>query len=394
MKFRELPEEVRGLLVASFVNRCGTLGLYLLPMLLIERQFTSAQSGTILSTTKIFQPLSFILGGVAVHRFGARRVVLGGFLLTAVGLFLMPVFSNFFLILIASAIAQIGTSSFNPAARDLIRRGAQLGEIKVRLAWLRSVNNVAQMVSSALGIAAGGLGLLFPFLFDGITSLLAFFYGKRRISAAPDRVEVADESSQSSEPLRAKRAGRSEAGFWRFSWTLMAFYFLYDLGFLGFSALAKLRLGENAIQIFGLVSLINTAFCGLLAVPVSKYVTRPFATMLGGSSLVALGAAGAVVWGYSAWSFAFWAAVFSAGELLTQAFSQTLLLGNSPASGASRSYGASLAIQGGGRLLAGAALFPLYVDFQFPVLTVAIGYAVMLVLMNFVPRAFFERVHG
>jgi MFS family permease len=164
------------LIISSFINKSGELAISLLPMLLIERQVSAAGSSFIMGATKMAQLGGLYIGGFLSDVIGFRFIILASYLLGFVGFTILPFLNSKVLIGIFSVIAQFGSALFNPSARALVREMSGT-VIKKNLAWLKTSSNLGQVVSSIFGIILGPLGLVIPFVVDGVTSLLAFVIG-------------------------------------------------------------------------------------------------------------------------------------------------------------------------------------------------------------------------
>ena len=368
-----------GLILSAFVNKCGTLGIALLPMLLIEYGFTQTQSSLILSCTKAAEPVSFLLGGVAINALGVYPILLVSFLISAVGLVIAPMTRVAWLVLLGGVLAQFGTSLFNPAARSLIRADSAKRSLKENLAWLRTANNLGKVVASGVAMLVGKFGLMIPFLFDAFTSLVAFALGWFVIPSKPA-------------PQEGARMGWNdvERGYYLYSTALLFYFFVYELGYMSFAALAKIRMGTQGIQAFALASLVNTAMCGFAAVPAQRWFRDSRWSLQAGTLLTAAGALLCLYLGNTFLSIALASFVFTLGEVIFTVHSQVLLLANSPATGGSGHYGVSLTIQSLGRYLAGWALFPIVINGVHPAMPFFAGALGFFALFYVLPGTFLD----
>ena len=364
------------LVVSSFINKSGEIAISLLPMLLIERNVSTAGASLILGATKAAQMGGFFVGGFLSDIVGFRLIILTSYLFGFIGFTALPFLRSNFLIAIFAVLAQFGSALFSPSARALIREMSGLA-VKKSMDWLRTSSNLGQVISSIMGIVLGHLGLLIPFLVDGLTSLAAFCIGIFTL-----------ENPKVEHEKVAK--GSVEKGYYLYSVGLAFFYFIYELGFLSFSGFGKLALGNNGIRAFGVVLLVNTFFCGILAVPASSFFHKPQKSIPVGLLLVALGMLLLTVFPKTILFFGICSLIMTLGEIIFSVHAQTLLLVNSSGK-SSKHYGLSLMIQSLGKLMAGLALFPLVLMSDHPSIPFVLGPLFFLIIFFALPKAFLRR---
>lgn len=365
------------LVISSFINKSGEMAMSLLPMLLIERQISSSESSLIMGLTKAAQFSGFYFGGLLTDLLGFKIVILISYLLGFIGFTALPFLYSGILISFFSVLAQFGASLFNPSARALIREISG-SHLKVNMAWLRTASNLGQVVSSIFGILLGPLGLIIPFIVDGLTSFLAFLIGIFKIDNIKPKTELSANDSV------------TQKGFYLYSVGLAFFYFIYELGFLSISGFGKLALGNEGIRAFSVALLVNTLLCGLLAVPASKIFIKPKKSLITGFLLIAFGMGLVTLLPKSIINFGLCSLIMTFGEVIFSVFSQTLLLVNSSGK-SNKHYGLSLMIQSLGRFTAGIVLFPFVLNSNypsFPFLLAAIGFFIIIIA---IPTDFFRR---
>ncbi len=364
------------LIVSSFINKSGEMAISLLPMLLIDRGFSSSSSSLILGLTKSAQVGGLFVGGFMTDITGFRPIILSSFLMGFIGFTSLPFLRSSFLVGTFAVIGQFGSALFNPSARALVREQSGIA-IKNSLAWLRTASNLGQVVSSLVAILIGSLGLMVPFLLDGITSLVALIIGFFKLK---------EPKSERTEQAK----GFVERGFFHYSLALAFFYYIYELGFLSFSGFGRLALGNDGIRAFGVALLVNTFFCGAFAVPAAHFFQKPSRSLPTGFIAVALGMFLFVVLPKTILSFAFCSLIMTLGEIAFNVHSQSLLLVNSTGK-SSKHYGLSLVIQSTGRLVAGATLFPLVLNAQYPGIPFVCGSLLFFITFLTLPKVFIKR---
>ncbi len=371
-----------GLVVASFVNKCGNMGLQLLPMLLIEKQFNVATSSFIMGASKSVGPIASFFSGNIIIFLGTKFVLLASFILSAIVMGLLPFINSSFLIGVLAVAANLATNLFNPVARDLVKQASSPQDLKKQLAWLRTASNLGQVVSSAITIFTGKLGLIIFFMFDAITSVFAFIIAKLTIHLPA--LSLKNEAEEKSAPSFITR------GYYTYTLLLAIYYFVYELGFLSFSAMAKTNFGDRGISAFGVAMIINTFLCGTLAVPAARYLNSAKIWIPVGFILTVLGPLLFTLLPKTILLLAVCAFLITMGEILMAVFSQTLLLQNCGGKMGQIHYGRGLTIIKMGNLLAGIILFPVVVYGHTPWSPFFLSVFIFFAILFFIPRSFFS----
>ncbi|MBI2520746.1 MAG: MFS transporter [Bdellovibrio sp.] len=372
-----------GLVVSSFVNKCGNMGLQLLPMLLIEKNFTVSTASFIMGFTKSVAPLGSFFSGNIIVFLGAKFVLLTTFILSAISMGLIPFLHSPFLLGLFAVTANFAATIYNPVARNIIKETCPPLQLKKYLAWLRSASNLGQVVSSAMAIFLGKMGLMILFLFDAVTSLMAFFIGRIYIqnNKSDKRHDVINDSGQSF----------IAEGYYTYTLLMAVYFFIYELGFLSFSAMAKLNFGDKGISAFGIAMIINTFLCGTLAVPAARYLSSGKIWITVGFILTVLGPLVLTFLPKTILVLAFGAFLITSGEILVAVFSQTLLLQNCGGKIGQIHYGRGLTIQKTGNFLAGVILFPVVVYGATPWLPFLLAVIIFFVILTLIPKNFFRK---
>lgn len=376
-----------GIIIASFVNKCGSMGMLAIPMLLIEKNFSSNESTLAMGIIKITAPIATFFSGHILEKIGATAVLQLSFIISSISFALISMSNSVITVGFFGALGSISNSLFNPSSRDLIKNISKEGHLRISNSYLRMSSNLGQFVSSLIGMMIAYSGLWILFIFDSLTSFIAFLIGLKVLP----RNLVAEGYDRKQEDAEKENAGGVEPGFLFHTILVTCYLFLYELSFIAFSALSKIHLGERGVQGLATVLLINTLICGVMAVPAAKLVTNPkksiplglFFTILapiiylrGPNSFVILSLA---------------AFLLTIGEILIAVFSQTLLLQNSHGKKGRILYGRSLAIQHLGRFIAGITLFPLVVHGTSPTQVFLVAGSFGILAFFSTPKSFFEK---
>lgn len=107
------------------------------------------QVGVIMSAGALLALVSNPIAGALVDRYGARAVVVGGYIVRAAGSFCYPFVDSSVPMFLAVALVALGDGSFPPAIQSFVAQIAQGDSRDKLLAAQRSLGNA--------GLGAGGL---------------------------------------------------------------------------------------------------------------------------------------------------------------------------------------------------------------------------------------------
>lgn len=358
------------------------MGLQLLPMLLIEKNFNVSTSSFIMGATKLVGPVGSFFSGNIIVFFGTKFVLLATFLLSALSMGLIPFLNSPFFLGLMAITASFASTIYNPVARNIIKETCPPLQLKKQLAWLRSASNLGQVVSSAMAILSGKMGLIILYIFDSFTSLLAFFLGKFYVKTQVKKLENDNQLVDPGESFIAE-------GYYTYTLLLAVYFFVYDLGLMSFSALAKINFGDKGVSAFGVAMIINTFLCGTLAIPAAKHLNSAKIWIATGLILTILGPLVLTFLPKTILVLAFAAFLLTLGEILVAVFSQTLLLQNCGGKLGQIHYGRGLTIQKMGNFLAGVILFPVVVYGHSPWIPFLLALLIFFAILFLIPKNFF-----
>lgn len=354
-------QESLPVIITSWVNKTGTLGVSLLPILLVERGYGSATSAAILTAVKATTIFGTLLSGWAGDVLGLRITVLGAFLCSAIGFTFVPIFHVPWQLAAAGMIGQLGVASTNGSIRLLLTRTVRRENQKEGLGWMRTANNFGQIVSYTLLALAATIGLRLLIWFDALTSFLAFCLGLRILPASSDSSEGAEVhgSSVKTEPLVSKQGW---APFVACTVLIALWNFMYEFFMSGSGGRLKVIHPAHGVQVFGTIMVLNTVICTLLAVKATRMFSRPSRTLPLGSTLVTLGMASLVAWADRIPGLVVSVFLMTLGEVIYGVFTQFLLIRLNPSqSRPSFVYSMAILTANLGRALAAAVVFPLFI---------------------------------
>lgn len=345
----------------------GTLGLSLLPILIVDHGLKGFWPPLVMGLTKGALFVGVLLGGILSDRMGAKGSVTLSFLLEGTGLLallLVPHWGGWASALALGGlalVAQLGNAMTPSSSRILLfslvgttqdRREAQ--------GWLRTANNLGVVFSSGLGWILTSLGITGIFLIDATTSYLAAILLWTVLSAKRLRATAP--------PLEVAARGVAE----RPDWWVPA---LKVAGMVGLTSLAyqivetalavrfRLEYGELGVSRFSAALLINASLCAVFGVIANRHIQRIDRAFALGFTLT-LAALGLVAW-TPAHVELLYPIIFllTLGEIFFYALAQFALMSLVPAGPRSGArYGRLLMLQTGAKWVGGAVAFPLVVE--------------------------------
>ena len=345
------------MLLTTFTNKVGSIGLSLIPILLVKRGVSTAQGALVLSTLKATIIVGTLAGGALSDRFSSRTLALAALVMSAAGLGFLPFQPTIFFILLFGILAQFAEALLNVVQRVLLMDQVDSAFQKEALGWLRMVNNFAQIFSYSIAAAASSLGVAPLMVLDAATSFAAFLLGRRILP----RKSAAGEKDRG---LTVGKDGKyaSKAAFFGFSLALMGWAFFYEL-FLegGAGRLEVLHPGEG-LRRFAAMMILNTIICTAFAVHATRFFHKAWAAITGGLLLTAIGVLVAG-WGLASQAWVFGGMfLITLGELMLGAVAQYTLMRMTPGiAKAGLYYSVGLTVMQCGRIAGAALAFPLLI---------------------------------
>jgi MFS family permease len=365
---RSLP-----LLVTTFINRCGTIGLSLLPMLLVEKGFSSGSSAAVMTGVKTGLLVGTYLGGVLSDRVGMKWSLVASFFLSGVGLGFLPFGSTVLWIGFWAVVTQFGQALFYSPARLLVVELVPPEEQQESMGWLKTTNNLGNIFSYVLGTLFAGLGVTLLILFDSVTSLTACIVGAWLLPN-PTKHEPG-----------AKKQGGEATGTWKTfvmcTLTVAGFYFLFDLFMVSTSARCRALFGQEGLRIFSEAMVLNTVLCTAFVVVAARRLNNP-RVVFPVSILLSAIAMLLVAHDVKQKAVILVATlIITVAEILFTALAQFVLIRATPASGSQGAiYGFSLLVQSAARVVGSALAFPMIVNGDHPMTFVGVSAAAILVV--------------
>lgn len=147
--------------MAGMVIDATGSGMYLPLSLLFFHHVTGLpieRVGVIMTAAALLSLVSNPIAGVLVDRFGARAVVVGGYLVRAVGFATYPLVESPLAMFLAVALVALGDGSYPPSIQSFVAAIAQGADRDKLLAAQRSLRNAGLGAGGLIAGAALGLG--------------------------------------------------------------------------------------------------------------------------------------------------------------------------------------------------------------------------------------------
>ena len=346
----------RPVLLTTFTNKIGSIGLSLIAILLVSRGVSTSEGTFVLSVLKGTMLAGTLAGGALTDRVRSRTLVLAALLLSAIGLGFLPFQSSIWLILFCGMLAQFAEALMNVVQRLLLMDQVDRAHQKEALGWMRMVNNFAQIFSFSVAALGARLGLMPLMLFDSATSLSAFFLGRKILPRRGD-------SSGSDRGLGASASAlTSKWAFFRCALVLMGWSFFYELFLEGGAGRLEILHPGEGLRRFSTMMILNTILCAGFAVQATRLFTKPWIAMVGGMLLTVLGILIAG-WGMASQLWVFGGMLLlTLGELMVGSVAQYTLMRLTPGDrNAGFYYSLGITLMQTGRILGAAAAFPMLI---------------------------------
>lgn len=381
------------LLFTSFVNKCGAIGLNLLPMLLVERHIGTGDSSFVMTLVKIAYVFGTFFGGWICDRVSLKSSVILSFTLAAIGLGFIPVTKSLTVLAICAVIGQIGQAMFQSPARLLILGMVHPDKHQESIGWLRTANNLGLIISYGLGAVFSQFGILALMLFDSVTSLLAAILGWKTVprtgkfDVTPKKIPEDHKENSPQGPI-----------YWNLlalcALTIGGYSFLYDIFMVSSAAKFKILFGDKGLSVFSTMMVVNTTLCALFAVWASKIFKNPAVVFPAGLAMTAAGAALVVGTDGSYVMIFLGVALFTFGEIVFASLASFTLIKIMPnVKDRGSIYGLALVIQALGRIAGGGLAFPMVVHGNHPVAFVLISGSIFIGMSFFMRPGLSRHLH-
>jgi MFS family permease len=335
----------------------GSIGLSLIPILLVKRGVSTAQGALVLSTLKATIIVGTLAGGALSDRFSSRSLALAALAMSAAGLGFLPFQTTILLILAFGILAQFAEALLNVVQRVLLMDQVDAGYQKEALGWMRMVVNFAQIFSYTIAAAASALGVAPLMVLDASTSFVAFVLGRKILPRKP-----ADANKDRGLHVGKDGVFASKASFLGCSLVLMGWSFFYELFLEGGAGRLEVLHPGQGLRRFSTMMILNVVLCTAFAVHASRFFHKAWTAITGGMILTALGVLIAS-WGLASQVWVFGGMFFiTLGELMLGAVAQYTLMRMTPGiAKAGLYYSVGLTVMQCGRIAGAALAFPLLI---------------------------------
>lgn len=333
-----VSKQVRYML-AMVVDATGS-GMYLPLSLLYFHHVTGLgipQVGVILTAAALLGLLSNPIAGVLVDRYGARAVVVGGYLVRAAGFAAYPMVDSPVPMFLVVALVAFGDVSFPPSIQSFVAEIAKGADRDKFLAAQRSLRNAGLGAGGLIAGAALGLGSEAAYQGIVLTTGAAFLVAAALIRTIPTSPTAGGNVAvaPTREGYRLVLRNRTFLGL---TLANVPTAFGYMVLAVSLPVYITQELGASS-SLVGVLYAVNTVGIAALQIPVTRMLTRyrrTRATALGGAvfslSFLSFAALGVATTGTPLLVGVFAAtALFTLGELLHGATASALVASAAPA---------------------------------------------------------------
>ncbi len=186
----------------------------------LDLQLSWTQLGVLIAVASVTGGLAQFPSGLLVDRFGVKRVLAAGFLLTLSGLFLFSRSSTLIMFIVAQVIFGLGNSTFHPASfAETSRAARRMGRLSMGLALHSIGGNIgtasAYSVAAILATWLGWRSALQVLVGLGIVLVIWFVISYREMPEPEESAEAGHATSSEEDPAKGEgAAGRITPDQW------------------------------------------------------------------------------------------------------------------------------------------------------------------------------------
>jgi MFS family permease len=276
-----MKKKILPVLLVGFTNRIASIGLSLVPILLVQKNFSTHDSALVMSVIKFSAVIMMLIGGYLSDVFSAWFLCVVSFFCMGLGMMGLPFVETASWMIVCGVISQFGDSLNKLSLRWIVQKSVEPKDRQVSIGWLRMINNAAQVIAYCFGLLVNQLGVVTLMLMDAITSILAGTLSLKILPRTSHAILRHDRDEKKSE-----LTSQGSRFHWKsfdphvlknvilFSFIMFSWNFMYELIMTGLAArIEKIHAG-NGIRIFSLIMMINTVLCALFAVKASHFFKR------------------------------------------------------------------------------------------------------------------------
>jgi MFS family permease len=376
----------------SFVNKCGAIGLDLVPMLLVAKSVGASQSALVMTVIKAMSFAGAFIGGALSDFWGFRPTYLISFIASGIGMTLLPFTESLWFIAAFAGVAQMGNSMYQSTARFVVFDLLPKSKRHEGIGWMRTANNFGQIFSNLIANLAAGLGFSVLMLFDASTSFIAAALGFTLFPR--NKIPSKDQGLEHSESAKIDHS--HDRQLFALIAVISGFYsVIYGIFITSAPARAQLHFGSHGLAVFTQAMLINVVLCGGLAVVTSRKIKKPgvalgLGALLNGSGMLVMLSTSTTLWIYYLGIF-----ILSLGEVFFYSMMPFLLAELTPETkfkGSTFSLG--IVIQNLGRAIGAALAFPTAVYGVVAKQVTVVMTAIVLMLVLWFIRVSKKRLAG
>ncbi len=267
--------------MAGMVVDATGSGMYLPLSLLFFHYVTGLpieRVGVIMTAAALFALVGNPIAGVLVDRFGARAVVVGGYVVRAAGFATYPLVDSPLTMFLAVALVALGDGSYPPSIQSFVAAIARGADRDRLLAAQRSLRNAGLGAGGLIAGAALGLGSDAAYRVIVLVSAAAFVGAALILRTIPVPGGPARTAVRTAEPAAPRRRGGyrlvlRDRTFLTLTLQNVPTAFGYMVLSVALPVYVTQELGVPASMV-GVVYAVNTVGIALLQIPVTRRLIR------------------------------------------------------------------------------------------------------------------------
>ncbi|GIH64186.1 MFS transporter [Microbispora siamensis] len=265
--------------MAGMVVDATGSGMYLPLSLLFFHHVTGLpieRVGVIMTAAALFSLVGNPVAGVLVDRFGARAVVVGGYLVRAAGFATYPLVDSPLTMFLAVALVAFGDGSYPPSIQSFVAAIARGADRDRLLAAQRSLRNAGLGAGGLIAGAALGLGSGAAYRVIVLVSAAAFVGAAlilRTIPVPGGQARTAGRAAETARPSGGYRLVLRDRTFLALTLQNVPTAFGYMVLSVALPVYVTQELGVPA-SLVGVLYAVNTVGIALLQIPVTRRLIR------------------------------------------------------------------------------------------------------------------------
>lgn len=159
---------------SSLYNIGFSIGTSLVILYLVNLGYSPFLAGVLLTFTRIFHSIAFMITGSFSDRIGRKKPIILGFILTGLSMITLGILTNQIAVGFLLTLIWLGSSLQNPAVSAAVSESALVGKTAIAFGWYHTLYGLSQVLGQGLaGITAQNYGYNSALILGGAIALVA-----------------------------------------------------------------------------------------------------------------------------------------------------------------------------------------------------------------------------